>query len=1115
MNSLQHVFDFMTPTEQFRITRLQVYNWGTFSGLHDLKISEKGFLFLGGSGSGKTTLLDGISAILVPPAWIDFNAAARDATHKGRDRSWVTYIRGAWGEQNDDDSGEIVTRFLRKGTTWSALALTFRSTQDRIITLVKLMWIRGNSTASTDVRRQHIIFERSFDLAEFKDFDLDLRRLKQALSDGTYFENFNPYRERFGRLLGIANEKALRLLHKTQSAKNLEDLNTFLRDFMLDRPATFDVAEQLVSEFAELNQAHQAVVTARNQVETLRPARDQHGRMLEIRSESAVLDELINGIDLYTASVRKSLLEVEIDRLTVQITALVGLSDQQTTIADNHDLALRDLKDRHHNSGGDKIEQLGAEKDQKEKHRKERLGKQAQAQLACQKLDWPVPQSPEEFAQHVGRARRELDARPEEDHWAKIERDEKVQKRNELAKDLHEVSWEIGSLRRQPSNIPHHMLELRHSLADKLGLADDVLPFVGELLEVAPEEVDWQGAIERVLHGFALSILVQERNFYPLSKLVNETHLGNRLTYHRTDGEFTRGKPLFINSLPRKLKIKEGVYHDWLEAELKSRFNFACVESAQALRQTERGLTRQGLVRNVARHDKDDRHPIDDRRYWVLGFDNREKLALFERQAQELERHLSDIEGQIKAIDRRDAKRGERALHCNTLANMRWEELDVEPIVARIAAIIDELETLRTGNDLLAHLAHEIEMVQQRLKESRELLRETQNQLRDSENQRKKWTDELKGVVSQLADGNLTGLEMELLASRFQAAGPPATLEKLSDLSRQVERKLTKDRDQLSSEIGQLVRCVEKCFLDFKQRWPAESADLDATLASAQGFLEKLNRLEVDGLPQYEERFFDLLKEQSNQNLASLSTELRQARNEIRERMELVNESLKHADFNVGTLLRIEVSDRSIADVQEFKTEVNKALSHAWIDNREIAEDRFKILSKLVARLSSQDPQEKRWREVVLDVRQHVEFLARELDRDGRDVEIYRSGAGKSGGQRQKLATTCLAAALKYQLGGSEHEVPAYAAVVLDEAFDKADPQYTKMAMEVFKKLGFQMIVATPLKSVMTLEPFIGGACFVDIKDRQRSGVMLIEYDEEASRLDLPEQSHAESIAVS
>jgi hypothetical protein len=47
------------------------------------------------------------------------------------------------------------------------------------------------------------------------------------------------------------------------------------------------------------------------------------------------------------------------------------------------------------------------------------------------------------------------------------------------------------------------------------------------------------------------------------------------------------------------------------------------------------------------------------------------------------------------------------------------------------------------------------------------------------------------------------------------------------------------------------------------------------------------------------------------------------------------------------------------------------------------------------------------------------------------------------------------------------------------------------------------MIVATPLKSVMTLEPFIGGACFIDIKDRKHSSVLMIEYDDAARRLRL------------
>jgi uncharacterized protein YPO0396 len=136
------------------------------------------------------------------------------------------------------------------------------------------------------------------------------------------------------------------------------------------------------------------------------------------------------------------------------------------------------------------------------------------------------------------------------------------------------------------------------------------------------------------------------------------------------------------------------------------------------------------------------------------------------------------------------------------------------------------------------------------------------------------------------------------------------------------------------------------------------------------------------------------------------------------------------------------------------------------------------------------------------------------LDESSLEIEIYQSGDGKSGGQRQKLAATCLAAALRYQLGGRDRTLPGFSTVMLDEAFDKADAEFTTMAMNIFKTFGFQMVVATPLKSVMTLEPFIGGACFVHIKERKSSTVLMIEYDEKAQRLNFPESVDDEQEAA-
>jgi len=68
--------------------------------------------------------------------------------------------------------------------------------------------------------------------------------------------------------------------------------------------------------------------------------------------------------------------------------------------------------------------------------------------------------------------------------------------------------------------------------------------------------------------------------------------------------------------------------------------------------------------------------------------------------------------------------------------------------------------------------------------------------------------------------------------------------------------------------------------------------------------------------------------------------------------------------------------------------------------------------------------------------------------------------------------------------------------VVIDEAFDKADAQFTAVSMRVFETFGFQMVLATPLKMVQTLSEFIGGAALVSIRDRKHSSLQHVELTE-------------------
>ncbi len=123
------------------------------------------------------------------------------------------------------------------------------------------------------------------------------------------------------------------------------------------------------------------------------------------------------------------------------------------------------------------------------------------------------------------------------------------------------------------------------------------------------------------------------------------------------------------------------------------------------------------------------------------------------------------------------------------------------------------------------------------------------------------------------------------------------TLESLDHVTNLVERGLNSELRALESRLSDLRNSIVQRFADFNRLWPALAGGLDATLESADDYLAKLKRLEDDNLPAFEDRFFSLLREQSDQNLTLLTTKLDEERSAIRSRMELVNESLQTAPF--------------------------------------------------------------------------------------------------------------------------------------------------------------------------------------------------------------------------
>jgi uncharacterized protein YPO0396 len=1104
-------FGTTAPTDghahQFRLARLQTFNWGTFSGVFDFPVPAEGYLFVGPSGSGKSTLLDAHAALLTPPKWVAFNVAAREGERKSEDRNLMTYLRGAWSQQSGQGR-EVITQMLRADTTWSALAETYRNGEGRAVTLALLSWVRGKSTARDDVKRLYLVLPDELDVASLEFFprsDFDVRRFKHELSQAFVTAEFSAYQERFRSLLGIGSERALRLLHKTQSAKNMGDLDAFLRDFMLDAPETFDVADRLVLEFGELNAAHQAVVTARRQIETLAPAHEAFMQRESCAAEKNVLAEVMAGADLYREQWRGKLMQERIGTLRTDADGSKQKTELLQQAAAREDDKLRDLKDRRANNGGRVIEDLERQRDEAEHAKPERLRKRQLAQEACQAMGWTLPSDVVAFVKRVDAAREQVRRAGERSQKTEAHKDALKRKKEQVEQAFTETVREVRAMQRQRSNIPSRLLELRADIARELGLAEERLPFAGELLQVRANEAPWQGAIERVLGGFARSLLVEDKHYAAVSTYLEEHHTGERLFYNRVRPQQAGQRAAGLNSLVRKLEVAPGPLAEWLGEELKVHFDFECAETMQAFRAAPRAVTRQGQIkRDSTRHEKNDRQRIDDRSQWALGFDNRDKLRLYEQRAADLGAQISQLDEQLQQARGDEERQRGQDMACNTLQNLSWNDVDVASLVTLVNELAKRIDAELAARPDLAALDRLITKQEKVHVQATQALNEEQARAIAIASEIARLTQRMDSVDPRMQVA-LTPTQREGLDARLTGAANLLTLDSLDATLAKMDKALAAEDKAIELRLTELRHAIEYHFADFNREWPAESGGLDATLAAGEDYFAKLMRLRTDGLPKYEQRFMQLLREQSDQNLTLLSSKLEQERSAIRTRMELVNESLHTAPFNKDTHLCIDTLDQTPRPVQEFRDSLRHALSHSYSADGEGAEQRFAALQALVKRLASQEHEDRRWRDLVLDVRQHVSFMARELeDITEREVEVYVSGAGKSGGQRQKLTATCLAAALRYQLGGQDQAWPAFATVMMDEAFDKADAEFTAIAVNIFNTFGFQMVVATPMKSVMTLEPFIGGACVVHNADRKTSTVLRIDYEHAQRRLALP-----------
>ena len=227
--------------------------------------------------------------------------------------------------------------------------------------------------------------------------------------------------------------------------------------------------------------------------------------------------------------------------------------------------------------------------------------------------------------------------------------------------------------------------------------------------------------------------------------------------------------------------------------------------------------------------------------------------------------------------------------------------------------------------------------------------------------------------------------------------------------------------------------------------------------------------------------------------------------------MTRINQSLIEIDYNPGRYIVLEATPVPDQDIRAFQTELRSCTEGALTgsEDDQYSEAKFLQVKAIIERFRGREGTtelDRRWTRKVSDVRNWFAFAASERwKEDHTEHEHYSDSGGKSGGQKEKLAYTILAASLAYQFGLEWGRVRSrsFRFVVIDEAFGRGSDESAQYGLRLFAKLNLQLLIVTPLQKIHIIEPHVSSVGFVhniEGRDSQLRNLTIEQYREEKAR---------------
>ena len=1085
-------------TTQWRAESMQLVNWGGFHGHHEIDFARQATLVSGASGTGKSSLLDAYLALMMPSD-TPFNGASNDAG-SGRARSHdqrnlMTYLRGKTDANREAGTGELTDQVLRGAheATWGAVALTFIDDNQRRFTVLRTYFVPRGAHKFADVTMKMATTDGSLDLrdlASCAENRFDKRALKARFEGLDVFDTYAAFAQTLYTRLGIGANgeggKALRLLARIQAGQQVKTVDGLYKSMVLEEPATFAAADKAVDHFEDLERSYGAMVTEAQKAQVLERLPELTQSYEAATAQADLVDTF--GVHrpgdtpfvLWQLQTEQTLLENAAD------TNRAARRENETAKAQARDgeIALKtrvaQLQQQQRDNGGDVLERLQAELvhlgDQHDAVARDRAAFDDRVRALAASIDSTPIDSAGAFAAARQGADLFVAGFAAAETALEAARSALQRESYPVEEGIRLLKQERAFLTGRESLVPFALHNARLMIAEAAGIPAEEVPFVAELIDLAAGEEQWRLAAEVTLATVVRVLLVDETRLAHLSATIDPLQLPLRIHFEGValqPHEHVAGDSRYVSG---KLDVKDSPFSSWVQARLRAtNLDALCVASPSDLGGAGARVTLSGQTRNGSRGG----HGANAGQKSIIGFSSRARLddIAAELAAQGL---VADAAaGRASAVaEQLGELREQQAAHQHIL-DTDWSSIDIVAAAAHILAKKAEQERMLAGSDILRALSDEEGRLALELDAAQKL----------------KHTAEQTGAVLGDEQGSIVDAQ-DTVNDRLEQIERTATLTLSEDHSAHLSEQfaLVTDQNDLAGYAGGLKRLRERLiaqsaqdrglasrdratmigiFESYQARWP--DPNIGVALESVTSYTDILDAIRTLGLSERRQEWKRRLSAWSGQDLVPLTGAFNTAIEEIEDRLRPINEILATLPFG-ATRDRLQISLRRLHrdDATAFRREL-KVLSSGSTEQftDDETEDRFTRLQQFMSLIRRPDGLNgsNAQRDLLLDVRAHVEITAVRVTQEGVEVSTYSSLGGKSGGESQELVAFVVGAALRFQLGDESRTRPRFAPVFLDEGFVKSDAEFAGRAVAAWKGLGFQLIVGAPLDKVTALEP--------------------------------------------